>query len=533
MIAGCDIGNDLGNENPPADNTDPKSLTISGIDAEMKLLAEDDIAVGVFRKGTTVAQALSYYGVVAGAGDVDISEDGTSFKAEMDLYEYVSEEEWTGSGYYDVYIILGEDEVVYTKKNVSFDSTSTKVKIGDFILIEPEEPKTVTIINMDGDTAILASYSVFIGIFPKGTELEAALAQTNMVAGAEDFPEISYLAPYSTTPIDLYAAPIDSDFPWADSGEYDVFLIFDGSTVYTQEDVSFDEDAVTLDMEDFTAVTLDDIEPTTITITGFLPDFNEAEVEIGLVDSNLQEVAFAESVVSGGSAYFEFMVNDNIPFAGTGNYYIEMYITTNEDSFIYVYTNGAPFFTSTADAKLCNIIRETEILFSKFGTEPPPTSLKITNLTSAQVELADRGCFIGVFESGTTIAEALESTAVLMMDIGEYPADFIAVAESADEVNADNFIASSFYDSDEEQWSSSTSESRTVFILLGDMTGAMDEAVHILGIGGNLAQALDTFSEVKCYQFNKSFTFGENTNGIGTDKTVELLDALADFLMSN
>ena len=131
---GCDNGT---TNNSNSGNTDPKTLVITNISPYQANDIQNSILIGVFIAGTTLEQVVQQIGVVAYAGDHDVTLSGNSapYTATVELYRVDASGDtyWTGSGTYDVYISLGGSQTSgLQKQNVSFTSAITTVSITTF-----------------------------------------------------------------------------------------------------------------------------------------------------------------------------------------------------------------------------------------------------------------------------------------------------------------------------------------------------------------------------------------------------------------
>jgi hypothetical protein len=247
----------------PDDNAVAKTLVITGINVSQQ--EGDSIIVGIFKPGTPLENL--YEGIVAGAD----SRAGVTFNgstATAALYDLGTETEtrWTGSGTYDVYLIVlsGSSESYYRKQNVSFSSASTVVPMTDFGRPEAEgpafpddnaDPKTLVITDInvpqqEGD-------SIIVEIFAQGTSPEDALSGTGIVARADSRAGVTFKG--STATANLYV--LDTDKEWTGSGTYDVYLIvLSGDSenyyenYYLKKSVAFSSASTEVSMTDFDKV---------------------------------------------------------------------------------------------------------------------------------------------------------------------------------------------------------------------------------------------------------------------------------------
>jgi hypothetical protein len=121
-------------------NTDPKTLVITDIEETLVTQFQDSAIIGIFPVGTTLEQALSWTGIIAGAATDDeaLSTGPAPYTVTvelLDLEDGTSDgSRWTGSGTYDIYLLTDSEDIYgcYRKENVSFTSASTSVSIADF-----------------------------------------------------------------------------------------------------------------------------------------------------------------------------------------------------------------------------------------------------------------------------------------------------------------------------------------------------------------------------------------------------------------
>jgi hypothetical protein len=114
------------------ENTDPKTLVISGIPATVYEYASLGGHIGIFTAGTTPEEALLQTGVVAGASlqNDDVTHtDSAPYTLTIPLYLIDSEDRWTGNGTYDIYVRLYNGSVYhyYKASSVNFSSGTTTV----------------------------------------------------------------------------------------------------------------------------------------------------------------------------------------------------------------------------------------------------------------------------------------------------------------------------------------------------------------------------------------------------------------------
>jgi hypothetical protein len=112
------------NSDLPKPSSAPKTLVITDIPSEVYGYGSSGGEIGIFPVGTTAQQALSQTGLVAGAnlqnGDVVIAgsggSGGSSYTLTAPLYNPTGSNRWTGSGTYDVYVVLGSGSGVHYYK---------------------------------------------------------------------------------------------------------------------------------------------------------------------------------------------------------------------------------------------------------------------------------------------------------------------------------------------------------------------------------------------------------------------------------
>ncbi|MDR1353187.1 MAG: hypothetical protein LBK05_07890 [Treponema sp.] len=121
---------------PPAvgGNSAPKTLVITGITSAQASQGQSGINIGIFQRGTTPEQAMSMIGYVAGAESEDVTLSGSTLTVSLWTPSGSGYTEWTGSGNYDIYLILGSiySGSAYRRQNVSFTSASTTVTATSF-----------------------------------------------------------------------------------------------------------------------------------------------------------------------------------------------------------------------------------------------------------------------------------------------------------------------------------------------------------------------------------------------------------------
>ncbi|MDR2053442.1 MAG: InlB B-repeat-containing protein [Treponema sp.] len=113
-------------------NTDPKTLVITDIPANLAALGQEGIQIAIVEAGKTLQGQSD---ATAGADGSTTQTSGSGpYTATASLYaapNYSSR--WTGSGKYDVYLLLGKDySTRYQLKNVTFSSATTTVSATSF-----------------------------------------------------------------------------------------------------------------------------------------------------------------------------------------------------------------------------------------------------------------------------------------------------------------------------------------------------------------------------------------------------------------
>jgi len=106
-------------------NERANTLAITNISQTQANQGKNGISVGIFPAGTTLQQALTRTGIVAGAEDALVSINGSSapFVAAASLFAGPAfTNEWAGSGTYDIYLAFGS--AYYRKQNVTFTSAA-------------------------------------------------------------------------------------------------------------------------------------------------------------------------------------------------------------------------------------------------------------------------------------------------------------------------------------------------------------------------------------------------------------------------
>jgi hypothetical protein len=133
VLTGCD--------NDTTRNSDPKTLIIQNIPANVYAYGGSGGKIGIFTDGTTPEQAMSNTGIVAGAdlsnGDITISGSGP-YTLTIPLYNINSNNRWTESGTFTVYVVLnGGGGHYYRANSVSITSGTTTLPFSSAIEVSP------------------------------------------------------------------------------------------------------------------------------------------------------------------------------------------------------------------------------------------------------------------------------------------------------------------------------------------------------------------------------------------------------------
>jgi predicted small secreted protein len=119
---------------PATDRVAGNVLVITGITDVLAAQASQGIGIGIFPAGTAPEQALQMTGIVAGAlndggddDDITLSDGSEPYTATAELYAFEGGDfpyRWTGSGTYDVYLLLGPETNLsyYFAGNIPFIS---------------------------------------------------------------------------------------------------------------------------------------------------------------------------------------------------------------------------------------------------------------------------------------------------------------------------------------------------------------------------------------------------------------------------
>ena len=137
-VVGCDTDS-------TGENTDPKALIIQNIPAAILVNGQSPYSatsqLGVFSTGTTLQQALTLTNIVAGAylNNADITVTGSGpYSMIIPLYKSDNSGRWTGSGTYDVYVVLtGGGGHYYRASSVNFSSGNTTISFGSTTEVFP------------------------------------------------------------------------------------------------------------------------------------------------------------------------------------------------------------------------------------------------------------------------------------------------------------------------------------------------------------------------------------------------------------
>jgi hypothetical protein len=140
VLAGCD-NSTTGDSTTGGENSDPKTLIIQNIPANVYSYGQSGGGIGIFPAGTTPQQALSDTGIIAGAdltnGDITLSGSGP-YTLTIPLYNIDNNNRWTGSGTFAVYVALyGGGEHYYKADSVSITSGTTTIPFSRVIEVSP------------------------------------------------------------------------------------------------------------------------------------------------------------------------------------------------------------------------------------------------------------------------------------------------------------------------------------------------------------------------------------------------------------
>ncbi|MDR1587630.1 MAG: hypothetical protein LBS57_09255 [Treponema sp.] len=118
LLFGCDTGT--------GGDSKGNTLTVTGISQSQLTAGYLNLRIGIFPRGTTVQQAESLSGVVAGADYKAVTVKGSSapYTLIAPLWDASTNysDKWSGSGIYDIFAKFGGS--VYYKRGVSFDGSS-------------------------------------------------------------------------------------------------------------------------------------------------------------------------------------------------------------------------------------------------------------------------------------------------------------------------------------------------------------------------------------------------------------------------
>ncbi|MHC6204604.1 hypothetical protein ACYULU_15595 [Breznakiellaceae bacterium SP9] len=131
-LIGCDNGST--NDGGGGDDSTPPRLVITNISAALRAEGQHNISICILPTGTTLTQVLSQTTIVATAtsdmgNGITLSGSSAPFTVSGTLYAAPDfGNPWTGSGTYDVYLVLrdtSDTNHFYKKQDVSFTSGST------------------------------------------------------------------------------------------------------------------------------------------------------------------------------------------------------------------------------------------------------------------------------------------------------------------------------------------------------------------------------------------------------------------------
>ena len=138
-IIGCDGGGD--GDGGGGDGNPGRILVIATIPADVYRRTGYLAQIGLFSVGTTLEQAYSFTGCVAGAYlfSVETNEiGGPEFFTVSFILNDLNNIRWKGSGIYDVYLNLHDRSgTVYKASSVSFSSETTTVPFSSFVQVAP------------------------------------------------------------------------------------------------------------------------------------------------------------------------------------------------------------------------------------------------------------------------------------------------------------------------------------------------------------------------------------------------------------
>jgi hypothetical protein len=125
----CDNGSD---EDPE------KTLVITGITEEKYTQGRGGIQIGILPRNIEEAsQDDAVAGAIYSQGQGgNLSGNSAPYTLTVPLYSQESGDRWTGSGAYDVYLLLSSTTgslTTYVGRNVSFVSATTSVSANDFV----------------------------------------------------------------------------------------------------------------------------------------------------------------------------------------------------------------------------------------------------------------------------------------------------------------------------------------------------------------------------------------------------------------
>jgi hypothetical protein len=133
-VVGCDDGSTNG-------GSAQKTLIVQNIPANVFAYGQYGGLLGVFSTGTTSQQAMSMTNLVAGAdlnnNDIIVAGNGP-YTMTVPLYNINNDNRWTGSGTFDVYVVLnGGGGHYYKASSVNITSGTTTVSFSSATEVYP------------------------------------------------------------------------------------------------------------------------------------------------------------------------------------------------------------------------------------------------------------------------------------------------------------------------------------------------------------------------------------------------------------
>jgi hypothetical protein len=133
IVIGCDNGTTSGDGGGGG-----KVLVIQNIPNSI-LSADQYGEIGLFNVGTTLTQAQSLTGFVAGAyvynDDVNVITSGSTSTVSIPLYN-IDETRWSGSGTYDIYVQVNDySGTIYKASSINFSTGTTTVPFSNVIKV--------------------------------------------------------------------------------------------------------------------------------------------------------------------------------------------------------------------------------------------------------------------------------------------------------------------------------------------------------------------------------------------------------------